>query len=469
MASIFSKTLKAFLWKGSERAASKLIRLFVQVLLARLLLPEDFGVIAIVLVFITLSDVFVLGGLNSALIQKDDVTKKDYSTVFWLSMLLAILFFLVLWITSPFIAGLYSDARLTDLLRFVALQFFPLAFNSVQVAKISRELNFRPVFISAIISEMFAGIVAVSLALYGLGAWALAIQQVLAASLNCIVAAGMIRWFPSFDFSVASAKELFSFGWRNAAIGLWGTLSSGLYNLAIGKVYSSTDLGYYTQGQRYPTAVSDMVTGTLSSVLLSSFSMVKHDLLGRKKLLCQALRLFTLGVVPLLLFCFTFADEIVIVLLTDKWAACIPIFQLFCIGLMLKSLSLIQRQALLAIGLAKECLRAATIMQGSRVLLLAIILFCHCDIVWVAACWNFATIIEQVLLSRLSAKFLFLKYVEQLISILPSFLISFFVLILSSLVDLLCGNAFVAMAIYVLMIGVLYLVLYKFLRRKQNV
>ena len=230
MASIFSKTLKAFLWKGSERAASKLIRLFVQVLLARLLLPEDFGVIAIVLVFITLSDVFVLGGLNSALIQKDDVTKKDYSTVFWLSMLLAILFFLVLWISSPFIAGLYS-----------ALQFFPLAFNSVQVAKISRELNFRPVFISAIISEMFAGIVAVSLALYGLGAWALAIQQVLAASLNCIVAAGMIRWFPSFDFSVTSAKELFSFGWRNAAIGLWGTLSSGLYNLAIGKVYSSTD------------------------------------------------------------------------------------------------------------------------------------------------------------------------------------------------------------------------------------
>lgn len=469
MDSVFLKTIKALFWKGGERAANKLIRLVVQVLLARLLLPEDFGIIAIVLVFITLSDVFVLGGLNSALIQKDNITKVDYSTVFWLSTLLAALFFLLLWVSSPFIATLYSEEQLIDLLRFVALQFFPLAFNSVQIAKISRELNFRPIFISAIISEIFAGIVAVYLAFNGFGIWALAVQQVLAACLNCIVASSMIRWFPSFSFSAASAKELLSFGWRNAAIGLWGTLASGFYNLAIGKVYSHADLGYYTQGQRYPTAVSDMITGTLSSVLLSSFSMVKHDVLGRKKLLCQALRLFTLLIVPLLLFCFVFADEIVVALLSDKWSACIPIFQLFCLGLVLKSLSLIQRQALLAIGLAKECLRAATIMQGSRVLLLLpIMLFWHCDVVWVAAIWNFATVIEQVMLSRLSVKFLFINIAEQLKSIMPSFLIFFFAFILSSLANLFFGSEFIAMLIYIIAIVSFYFVLYKLLRRKQN-
>lgn len=468
MDSVLAKTLKALFWKGGERAASKILRLFVQIALARFLAPEDFGVIAIVLVFITLADVFVLGGLNSALIQKDDADAIDYSTVFWLSIALAALFFMVIWFVSPIIANVYSNEQLVNLLRFVAIQFFPLAFNSVQVAKVSRELNFRPVFLSTLIAEIIAGIVAVCLALYGFGAWALAVQQILAAFFSCMVAAILIRWTPSCLFSLKSAKELFAFGWKNAAIGLWGTVVSGVYNLSIGKAYSQADLGYYSQGQRYPTAVSDMVTGTLSSVLLSSFSSVKHDVYKRRKLLYQALQLFSLFMIPLLLFFFIFAEEIVVFLLTEKWIACTPIFKVFCLGLIVKALSLIERQALLAINCAQECLRAATVTQVCRIVLLVPVLSFHCDISWVAICWNFAAIIELVALSVVCAKTISITTKDQIRSILPAILLSSLAAGASYAAFSFCQNTLCAMAVYFIALIMGYLCLYMRSGRKHN-
>ena len=242
----------ALFWKLLERGGAKGLRLLIQIVLARILAPEEFGLLAILLVFVSLSDILILGGLGASLLRMPNVQRVDYSTAFWLSGAFSLVAFIALSLLSPSIASFYAQPDLLLPLIVLALQFFPLSFNSVQVAKTTRDLNTKPIFIGVISAELLAGVVALVLAYCGLGLWSLVVQQLLSAVATCLFTATLVRWRPHFEFSWDSARELLSFGYKVMLTDLLNNSASSLYTMAIGKVFSPAQLGFYSQGQKYP-------------------------------------------------------------------------------------------------------------------------------------------------------------------------------------------------------------------------
>lgn len=386
----------ALVWKLLERGGSKAVRLVVQIILARILAPEEFGLLAVILVFISLGDVIVIGGLNSALIQKEDARSIDYSTSFWLSMAFSFVAFLALILLAHPIASFYQESALVGPLLVLSLQFFPLAFNSIQVAKTTKQLNMGPVFAGSFLSEIIAGGVAIWMAYAGFGLWSLVVQQLLASLVACIVTAVFVKWRPFLQFSKESAKALYSFGWKVMGTELLNTGASSLYSLIVGKAYSAADLGYYTQGQRYPSAVCEVVTGALAPVMLADFSNRNAESVERLRMaLRRANRVTAMVIIPIGALLFVYAEPLVRFFLTDKWLPCVTILQLFCVASVMKALCLVERQGLLAAGMSGIPMRIAVLKFFCAMMLLVCVCCLGGDVNFAALAWLVAGVIEQ--------------------------------------------------------------------------
>ena len=387
---------KALFWKLLERGGAKGLRLLVQIVLARLLTPEEFGLLAILLVFVSLSDILILGGLGASLLQMPDARRIDYSTAFWLSTGFSLVAFAVLTLLSPAIAVFYEQPGLVVPLIVLALQFFPLSFNNIQVSKTTRALNTKPVFAGVICAEVFAGAVALVLAYWGWGLWSLILQQLLSALATCGFTALMVRWRPYLEFSRESARDLLRFGYKVMATDLLNNSASSLYTMVIGKVFTPAQLGYYSQGQKYPLAISEVLTGALTPVLLASFSRRKHE--AQSALTSSTRRVVKLAsmiLVPVTAFCVLFASDIVSLLLTDKWLPCVPVFQLYCIAALSRSITLSARQSIMATGNARDPLVIAIIKLVSSLGFLGLALGAGGGLILVTLAWVAACLVEQ--------------------------------------------------------------------------
>lgn len=387
---------KALFWKLLERGGAKGLRLLVQIVLARLLTPEEFGLLAILLVFVSLSDILILGGLGASLLQMPDARRIDYSTAFWLSAGFSLVAFAVLALLSPVIATFYGQPSLAVPLIVLALQFFPLSFNNIQVSKTTRALNTKPVFVGVVCAEVFAGAVALVLAYWGWGLWSLVLQQLLSALATCGFTALMVRWRPYLEFSRESARDLLKFGYKVMVTDLLNNSASSLYTMVIGKVFTPAQLGYYSQGQRYPLAISEVLTGALTPVLLASFSQKRHEAQGALMSSTQrVVKLASMMLMPVTVFCVLFASDIVSLLLTDKWLPCVPVFQLYCIAALSRSITLITRQSIMATGNARDPLVIAVVKLVSSLGFLGLALWAGGGLVLVTAAWVIACLVEQ--------------------------------------------------------------------------
>lgn len=401
-----------------ERGGSKAVRLVVQILLARILAPEEFGLLAVVLVFISLGDVIVIGGLNSALIQKEDAQSIDYTTSFWLSMAFSFVAFLVLILLANPIASFYQEPELVGPLLVLSLQFFPLAFNSIQVAKTTRLLKMGPVFAGSFFSEIIAGAIAIGMAYAGFGLWSLVIQQLLASFAACVITAIFVKWHPNLQFSKKSAKTLYSFGWKVMGTELLNTGANSLFSLIVGKVYSAEDLGYYTQGQRYPSAVCEVITGALAPVMLADFSDRNAESVESLRLaLRKANRITAMVIIPVGTLLFVYADPFVRFLLTEKWLPCVTIVQLFCLISVMKALCLVERQGLLAAGMSGAPMRIAVIKFLCAMILLAGVCYLGGDINFAALAWLLAGVVEQCATSVCCWRYLSYSFAKQAVDL----------------------------------------------------
>ena len=239
---IRSKVLSSLFWKFMERGGTQGIQFIVQIVLARLLAPEQFGTIAIVMVFINLAQVFVQSGFNTALIQKKDADELDFSSVFYLSLFVAALLYILIFLTAPFIADFYRDPILMPVLRVLGFTLFFGAFNSIQNAYVSRNMMFKKLFYSSVGAILISGIVGVIAAYMGLGVWALVIQQLINQASITIIMWFTVKWRPKLIFSFKRVRVLFSFGWKLLASSLLDTLYLDLRTLIIGRIYSSSTL-----------------------------------------------------------------------------------------------------------------------------------------------------------------------------------------------------------------------------------
>lgn len=332
--SLKKKTVNGVIWSAIDRFSTQGIQFVFSILIARLLMPSDYGVIAMLGIFLAVSNTFVDSGFGAALVQKANRTETDFSTVFYFNIVVAIIFYALLWLASPYIAAFYNIPMLKDVTRVVALTLIFSALGGIQGAKLSIAINFKTRAIISLISALSTGCLGLYLAYSGYGAWALVFQTVFSSLLNTILLWCFVRWMPSLVFSWQSFRQLFSFGSKLLASALLDTIYNNVYTLIIGKVYSSSSLGLYSRASGLAQYPSSNITGVLQSVTFPVLCSIQNDEERLADAYKRFIRMSAFVVFPLMIGLASVAEPFIRVVLTDKWEGTIYLLQIVCFSMM---------------------------------------------------------------------------------------------------------------------------------------
>ena len=364
--------LSSLFWKLLERGGTQGIQFIVQIVLARLLAPEQFGTIAIVMVFINIAQVFVQSGFNTALIQKKDADDVDFSSVFYLSLALAGILYLIIFLSAPIIARFYKDDILVPVIRVLSLTLFFGTLNSIQNAYIARNLMFKKLFKSSLGAIIISGSFGLFAAYQGLGVWALVVQQLTNQMTISIIMWFTVKWRPKFIFSIARVKDLFSYGWKLLASSLLNTLYLEIRTLFIGRMYTSSTLGYYNRGQQFPKVIVSNIDGSIQSVMLPTLSAHQDDKKKVKDMMRRAIMTSSFLIFPMMIGMAVVAEPLVKIVLTDKWLPAVPFLQIFCISYALIPIHTANLQAINAMGRSDIFLRLEVVKKLLGLVILGI-------------------------------------------------------------------------------------------------
>lgn len=442
-------------WKMMERGGTQGIQFIVQIVLARLLLPDDFGTIAIVMVFIALARVFVQSGFNTALIQKKNVDEVDFSSVFYLSLLVASLLYGIIYFVAPLVAEFYMDPLLVSVLRVVALTLFFGAFNSIQNAYVARNMIFKKLFISSLGAIIISGIVGIVSAYMGLGVWALVIQHLVNQISITVIMWFTVRWRPHLVFSYDRIKVLFSYGWKLLASSLLDTLYMNIRTLFIGRVYSQSMLGYYNRGQQFPKLIVSNVNGSIQSVMLPALSFHQDNPQKVKNMMRRAIVTSSYIMFPLMIGMAAVAEPMVKIILTEKWLPAVPFLQIFCISYALWPIHTANLQAINAMGRSDIFLKLEVIKKINGLFILGI------SIPFGIYAITLGQVISGIISTFINAypnkQLLDYSYKEQWIDIVPSLLMSIVMGIAVYPINLIIKNVRVVLTLQVVVGIVVYI------------
>jgi len=367
-----SKIISSLIWKLTERTGTQGMQFVIQLILARLLLPEDYGIIALIVIFISIATVFVQSGFNTALIQKKNADDTDFSSVLYLSLIVSSLIYTVLFISAPHIAEFYQEPKLIKVIRVLGVVLFFGAINSIQYAIISRTMQFKRLFFSSLGGVVISGVVGIILAYNGFGVWSLVGQQIINEFLIAVILWGTVKWRPQSVFSVTRVKILFSFGWKLLCSALIDTLYTNVYGLVIGKIYNAQMLGYYNRGQQFPNFIVSNINGSIQSVLLPTLSAHQDDKLKVKSMVRRSIITSAFFVFPMMIGLAVCAEPLVKILLTEKWLKAVPFLQILCISYAFWPIHTANLQAINALGRSDLYLKLEIIKKINGVLLLCI-------------------------------------------------------------------------------------------------
>ena len=344
------KIIVSTIWKLLERTSSQIVALAVTIVLARILIPKEYGIIAILTVFVNLANVIVDGGLNTALIQKKETDNVDFSTIFIFSMFMAVIIYCGLFISAPYIANFYKEPLLTPVLRVLSVVIFFNSFNAIQRAYISKYLLFSKLFYSSLGSTILSGIVGIVMAYRGFGVWALVSQQLVGQLANVLIIWFTVRWRPVATFSRRRFKGLFDYGWKIFLANFIIAIYENIRSLIIGKVYQPSALAYFDRGKQFPNLVMSNVNTSLQTVLLPAFADVQDDRVRVKQMMKRSIELTNFFVFPFLVLLLTSAKPFVLLLLTDKWIGAVPFIQIFCVAYIMMPIQNSNMSAIKALG-----------------------------------------------------------------------------------------------------------------------
>lgn len=349
--------ISATIWKLLERFSTQIASFVITILLARILMPEEYGIIAMLTIFISIANVIIDGGLNTALIQKKDADNIDFSTILIASLAVATFLYVVLFFCAPYISSFYSVDILTPVLRVLSLNLIIISFNSIQRAYVSKYMLFGKLFYSSFFSVLLSGTISIYLAYSGWGVWALVAQQLLLQILTSIIMWFTIKWRPIFVFSVVSFKGLFNYGWKILVTNLIISFYENVRSLVIGRIYKPSSLAYYDRGRQFPDLIMININTSLQTVLLPAFAEVQDDKIRLKEMMRRSLKLSCFCVFPFLTLMFVCAKPMVLVLLTSKWLMAVPFIQIFCVAQMLMPIQSSNMAVIKAMGFSNIILK----------------------------------------------------------------------------------------------------------------
>ena len=371
-----SKVVRSLIYKFTERFAVKFIGLVIGIILARLLSPEINGQVALLEVVVNFSLLLIEDGVNSALVQSRTAEERDYVTVFFITLGLAGAALLILELSAPLIAAYYRSPALTAPLRFYAFSLLFGAFNSIQVARMQREMRFRELMLCNLAATMLAGVLGITLAYRGAGLWALVVYHFAQIAVSCCAAFLVLRWVPRGRFSMESARRLGGFGVKMLAASAVQNLYLSLRPLIIGRRFSAADLGYYDKGRNFSYTISVNLDSAIRSVMFPVLSRAQDDREQFSAIMRRMSRLGSFVIFPVMLGLAAVAEPFIRLLLTDKWIAAAPILVILSIGeaqIPLTSANLI---ALKSLGRSDLYARQELLRRGLMLVVLIVSVVC---------------------------------------------------------------------------------------------
>lgn len=417
-----NNVVKNFIWRFAERCGAQLVTFIVSIVLARILAPEDYGTIALVTVFTTILQVFVDSGLGTALIQKKEADDLDFSSVFFFNFAVCIILYIGMFIAAPFIAEFYNDSSLTSVVRVISLTIVISGVKGIQQAYVSRNMMFKRFFFSTIGGTIFSAIFGIVLAYQGFGVWALVAQQLSNTAIDTLILWLTVKWRPKLMFSWNRLKTLLVFGWKLLVSALLDTCYNNLRNLIIGKMYSSADLAYYNQGDKFPKVIVTNINTSIDSVLLPTMSSAQDDRERVKNMTRRAIKTSTYVMAPLMMGLAFCSVPIVHLVLTDKWLPCVPFLRIFCVTYMFYPIHTANLNAINAMGRSDWFLRLEVIKKiVGMAILLSTMWF---GVMAMAYSLLLSSVLSQIINSWPNRKLLGYGYLEQIRDIAPAIILA---------------------------------------------
>jgi len=420
-----NKMITGFAWQFAERALGQIITFVVSVVLARILLPFEYGLVAVVQVFITFSAIFITAGFGNALVQKKDADDLDFCTVFYVNAAVSVALYALLFAGAPWVARLYKLADITSALRIMGLCLPIYAVNTVQRAVVSKNLLFQRLFWSSLAGTLLSAVVGIWMALKGYGVWALIAQKMTDDLTDMLVLWFTVKWRPKLLFSIERMRNIFHYGWKLMLAEILNTTNIKMRAFFIGKAYSVEDLAYYDKGNQYPQLVVNNISYSLGTVLFPVMAMRQENIADVKKLTRRAILTSSFLMWPSMILLCVIAEPLVGWMLTEKWLPCVIYFRIACFSLAFMPIHTSNLQALKAVGRSDLFL----VLELFKTVLSLIILFI--TIRWGVKAIAIGTAVASLAATFINAypnrKIIGYAYAEQIKDIFPSMVLALFV------------------------------------------
>ena len=412
------------IWTYAERILAQFITILVTIILARMIAPDDYGLIAIVNVFINIANAFVTSGFGNALIQKKDADEVDFATTFFFSLLFSTGLYAIIFLSSDALAQFYRMPDLKLVTRIMALRLPIAAINSIQHAYVSKQMAFKKFFFSTLGGTMISAMIGIGMAYAGAGIWALVAQYLTNVCIDTVVLCFTSGWHLKFCYSNQRMKSLFSYGWKIMFVGVMTTLYSNLRNLVIGKKYTSADLAYSEKGEQFPSAIAGNINSSITKVLFPVLADCQNDKNQLKRIVRRSIKVGAYVLFPVLFGLAMVSESFVRLLLTEEWIECVPFLQVMCIVYALQPLQTASLQCIKAVGKSGLYLWIDVLKKliGIIVLLATVFMFDQVLIIIVGAL--FLEIISTLILVPVNRKLIDYTYLEQVMDVLPTLVLT---------------------------------------------
>lgn len=448
------KVLGNFMWRLLERFGAQGVTLIVSIVLARLLDPEVYGVIALVTVITTLLNVFVDSGLGTALIQKKNADDLDFSTVFFFNIGMCIVLYVGLFFLAPLVAAFYEIPELTAIVRVLGLSLIISGVKNIQQAYVSRNMLFKKFFFATIAGTIGAAVVGITMAFLGYGVWAIVCQYLFNMFIDTVILWITVRWRPKFMFSFQRLKGLFGFGSKLLGVSLITTLYNDLRQILIGKLYTTSDLAFYNKGKQFPELINTNINTSIDSILLPAMSKEQDDVTTIKAMTRRSIKTCTYIMSPFLVGLAMCGEAFIELLLTEKWLFCVPYMRIFCITYLFSPIFTANYNAYKALGKSNLYLRVSIVSKFFGIIVLLITL--PHGVMVMAYGVLVSNFINQLVCTFPNLKLMKYSYPEQIKDILPNLLLAAFMGAVVYVVNFLNLNPILTLVIQIPVGAVVY-------------
>lgn len=433
--SLRGKTIRGASWSLIDNIANQGITFVVGLILARLLTPEEYGLIGIIAIFIAVFNSIVDSGFSNALIRKIDAKDIDYNTAFITNLVVSVVLFLALFFSASLIADFFSQPLLTSLSQVMASIIIINAFAIIQRTLLVKRIDFKTQTKISLISSITSGVIGIGMAFYGYGVWSLVGQQISRQFLNTVFLWIYAKWYPKLQFSWNSFKELFGFGWKLLVSSLIDTVWKEIYQVVIGKCYSPATLGQYTRAQQFGSIFSSNLTAVVQRVSYPVLSAIQSDKEHLKQAYRRVIKVTMLVTFILMLGLAAVSKPMILILVGDQWLIAARLLPIICFQMMLYPLHSLNLNMLQVQGRSDLFLKLEIIKKC--VAIIPILLGIFVDIYWMLWGSVFTGFFAYYLNSYYSGKFLNYSMIAQLIDILPSFGVAALMAVITYMVSLL--------------------------------